>query len=105
MKYPLTLCCAAGLLMASNTSHALPVAPEKDIALLKSACLQIAQEDLLPQNEVSTFLLDCVNDQLTERGYQRIEFLDGIPAFEETDVPSESEKSLIEALEESPRQP
>lgn len=60
----------------SFTAFALPQAPLKDVASLKQACQQIAIEDQLPENEVGSFLLDCVNDQLTEMGYQRITSLD-----------------------------
>ncbi|WP_254693657.1 MULTISPECIES: hypothetical protein [Shewanella] len=62
--------------VVSFTASALPQAPEKDVASLKQACQQIAVEDQLPESEVGSFLLDCVNDQLTEMGYQRITSLD-----------------------------
>ena len=60
----------------SFSASALPQAPAKDVASLKQACQQIAIEDQLPESEVSAFLLDCVNDQLTEMGYERIASLD-----------------------------
>jgi hypothetical protein len=60
----------------SFTAAALPQAPQKDVVSLKQACQQIAVEDQLPETEVSTFLLDCVNDQLTEMGYERVAKLD-----------------------------
>lgn len=65
----------SGLALSFNAS-ALPQAPMKDIVSLKEACQQIAVEDQLPETEVAAFLLDCVNDQLTEMGYERIASLD-----------------------------
>ncbi|MCL1114959.1 MULTISPECIES: hypothetical protein [Shewanella] len=66
---------ASGLTLSFNAS-ALPQASMKDIQSLKEACQQIAIEDQLPENEVGVFLLDCVNDQLTEMGYERIASLE-----------------------------
>ncbi|AZG72405.1 hypothetical protein [Shewanella livingstonensis] len=63
-------------LAISFSAAALPQAPVKDVVSLKDACQQIALEDQLPESEVATFLLDCVNDQLTEMGYQRVSSLD-----------------------------
>ncbi|GGP79944.1 hypothetical protein [Shewanella ulleungensis] len=60
----------------SFTANALPQASVKDVASLKQACQQIALEDQLPEAEIASFLLDCVNDQLTEMGYERITSLD-----------------------------
>lgn len=66
----------ASCVAVSFTASALPAAPLKDVLSLKEACQQIAIEDQLPEAEVSAFLLDCVNDQLTEMGYERIASLD-----------------------------
>ena len=60
----------------SFNAAALPQAPIKNIASLKEACQQIALEDQLPESEIASFLLDCVNDQLTEMGYERVVSLD-----------------------------
>ncbi|MEO3681207.1 hypothetical protein ABHN84_02765 [Shewanella vesiculosa] len=60
----------------SFSAAALPQAPIKDVVSLKDACKQIAVEDQLPESEVGSFLLDCVNDQLTEMGYERVTSLD-----------------------------
>ncbi|WP_435805668.1 hypothetical protein [Shewanella psychromarinicola] len=60
----------------SFNAAALPQAPMEDVLSLKGACQQIVLEDQLPENEVATFLLDCVNDQLTEMGYERVASLD-----------------------------
>ncbi|MGI1998683.1 hypothetical protein [Shewanella frigidimarina] len=60
----------------SFSAAALPQAPVNDVVSLKEACQQIALEDQLPESEVDTFLLDCVNDQLTEMGYERVASLD-----------------------------
>ncbi|MEH6733039.1 MAG: hypothetical protein V7690_00165 [Shewanella sp.] len=60
----------------SFSAAALPQAPFSDVVSLKEACQQIALEDQLPESEVGAFLLDCVNDQLTEMGYERVASLD-----------------------------
>ncbi|QIR15367.1 hypothetical protein [Shewanella aestuarii] len=65
------------LALSPAATMAQPQAPEQQIISLKAACTQIAQEDSIPDNELAQFLLDCVNDQLTESGYQRIESIDG----------------------------
>lgn len=93
----LTLLSSLFLALPSFTLMAMPKAPIKDVEALKVACEQIAQEDQLPDAEIPTFLLDCVNDQLTERGYARIDQLDGVTPVDESKL---GEKSLIEALEE-----
>ncbi|MGI2168817.1 hypothetical protein ACROAE_01240 [Shewanella sp. MF05960] len=66
----------ASCAVLSFSASALPQAPDKDVASLKQACQQIALEDQLPEAEIPSFLLDCVNDQLTEMGYERIASLD-----------------------------
>jgi len=60
----------------SFTAAARPQAPMEDVLSLKEACQQIALEEQLPENEVGPFLLDCVNDQLTEMGYERLTSLE-----------------------------
>lgn len=61
---------------ASFHADALPQADVENIDALKGACQQIAIDDQVPESEVDLFLLDCVNDQLTEMGYARLQELD-----------------------------
>jgi hypothetical protein len=49
-----------------------PPAPTEEIAKLQEVCAQIATEDQVEPQELLQFMLDCVNDQLTEMGYQKI---------------------------------
>lgn len=91
MKYPAVTLIFSSLMLVANTAIALPQPLVKDIVSLKAACAEIAQEDQLPESEIAPFLLDCVNDQLNERGYERVEHLEG---------DSPVEKSLVEVLTE-----
>ena len=50
-------------------------APQIEVEKLTEACSQIATEDQIDNAELPQFMLDCVNDQLTEMGYQRVEKL------------------------------
>ncbi|MCH1929801.1 hypothetical protein L9G16_06355 [Shewanella sp. A25] len=54
----------------------LPPAPANDIAQLTEVCQQMAFEDQIENAELKQYVLDCVNDQLTEMGYQTVEKLD-----------------------------
>ncbi|MCD8475430.1 MAG: hypothetical protein LRY40_01535 [Shewanella fodinae] len=53
----------------------LPQASVADIKELIQVCRQMATEDEVSKAELADYLLDCVNDQLNEMGYQRIESL------------------------------
>lgn len=50
----------------------LPPAPASDIAQLTEVCQQMADEDQIEGEELKQYVLDCVNDQLTEIGYQTV---------------------------------
>ena len=52
-----------------------PVASASDVKQLISVCKQMAVEDEIVKEELNEYLLDCVNDQLNEMGYRRIEAL------------------------------
>ncbi|UJF21598.1 hypothetical protein [Shewanella sp. OMA3-2] len=101
MKYPAITLIFSGLMLVANAAIALPQPSVKDIVSLKAACAEIAQEDSLPESEIAPFLLDCVNDQLNERGYERVENLDGMPQnIDSEQGENPTEKSLIELLVE-----
>ncbi|MCW3173235.1 hypothetical protein [Shewanella subflava] len=113
MKYPAISLLCSTVVLFSAAVNAQPQAQLKDVISLKAACAEIAQEDALPENEIPSFLLDCVNDQLNERGYERVEYLDGVTPNdnvaidtdnESTDT-SENQKSLVEALSEEDTSP
>ncbi len=53
----------------------LPPAPASDIAQLTEVCQQMASEDQVENAELKQYVLDCVNDQLTEMGYQTVKEL------------------------------
>jgi len=53
----------------------LPLAPASDVAQLTEVCQQMASEDQIDNAELPQYVLDCVNDQLTEMGYQTIKEL------------------------------
>ncbi|MDF0535166.1 hypothetical protein KDN34_01510 [Shewanella yunxiaonensis] len=53
----------------------LPQASVADIKELVQVCHQMATEDEVTKAELQDYLLDCVNDQLNEMGYQRVESL------------------------------
>jgi hypothetical protein len=108
MKYPAISLFCSTVMLFSAAVNAQPQAQLKDIISLKAACAAIAQEDSLPENEIPSFLLDCVNDQLNERGYERVEYLEGVASNENGAVDTENtspetqenQKSLVEALSE-----
>lgn len=50
-------------------------APASDVAQLTEVCQQMASEDQIDNAELPQYVLDCVNDQLTEMGYQTIKEL------------------------------
>lgn len=52
-----------------------PPAPASDVAQLTEVCQQMASEDQIDNAELPQYVLDCVNDQLTEMGYQTIKEL------------------------------
>ncbi|GIU02637.1 hypothetical protein C9I43_02185 [Shewanella morhuae] len=64
------------LALVSATSFAddssLPSAPAADVAQLKEVCQQMASEDQVENAELTQYVLDCVNDQLTEIGYKSV---------------------------------
>lgn len=64
------------LALVSATSFAddssLPSAPAADVAQLKEVCQQMASEDQVENAELKQYVLDCVNDQLTEIGYKSV---------------------------------
>ncbi|MGL5046742.1 MAG: hypothetical protein ACRC6S_04035 [Shewanella sp.] len=64
------------LALVSFTSFAddssLPSAPATDVAQLKEACQQMASEDQVDNAELKQYVLDCLNDQLTEIGYKTV---------------------------------
>jgi|TARA_R110002124_G_scaffold141765_2_gene306305 hypothetical protein len=43
------------------------------IAELKQYCNDIAEEDGTDGQDLNTFLLECVNNELTNEGYQKVE--------------------------------
>lgn len=53
----------------------LPPAPATDIVQLTEVCQQMASEDQVENTEIKQYVLDCVNDQLTEMGYQTVKEL------------------------------
>lgn len=53
----------------------LPSAPASDITQLTEVCQQMASEDQVENAELKQYVLDCVNDQLTEMGYQTVKEL------------------------------
>ncbi|MCL1089652.1 hypothetical protein L2744_08530 [Shewanella profunda] len=53
----------------------LPPASASDVAQLTEVCQQMASEDQIENAELPQYVLDCVNDQLTELGYQTIKEL------------------------------
>ncbi|QSX33417.1 hypothetical protein JYB87_17130 [Shewanella avicenniae] len=55
--------------------EALPEASAADVKQLLQVCKQMAVEDEIIKDELADYLLDCVNDQLNEMGYRRIETL------------------------------
>jgi len=54
----------------------LPPAPSEDVVQIKAVCQQIALEDQVEASEMQKFLLDCVNEQLNEMGYQPLASLE-----------------------------
>lgn len=71
-------CATLSFASHSNSDDTLPPptqAPTEEIGKLTEACHQIAVEDQVEANELPQFMLDCVNDQLTEMGYQRVKQL------------------------------
>ncbi|MGI3003824.1 hypothetical protein ACRTDJ_12215 [Shewanella algae] len=65
----------SGAALAADEENALPQASETDIQQFLQTCLQMADEDGVPVEERQQYLLDCVNDQLTEMGYQPLQSL------------------------------
>ncbi|MGL5360029.1 MAG: hypothetical protein ACRDBI_10005 [Shewanella sp.] len=53
----------------------LPPAPASDLAQLIEVCRQMADEDQIDNGELQQYVLDCVNDQLTELGYRTVDSL------------------------------
>ncbi|WP_417763269.1 hypothetical protein [Shewanella sp.] len=53
----------------------LPEASAADVQQLVQVCRQMAVEDEITKEELSEYLLDCVNDQLNEMGYHQIDAL------------------------------
>ncbi|MGX5175479.1 hypothetical protein ACUR5C_15770 [Aliikangiella sp. IMCC44653] len=53
-----------------------PEAPAELIQEIKLQCEEYAQEDQVADEDLADYLLSCVNDELTEQGYQTLESLD-----------------------------
>lgn len=66
------LCFTCVSTISSANDGRAPEASAEQIASLTAACQQIAQEEEIEDSEMSRFVFDCLNDQLTEMGYQRV---------------------------------
>ncbi|KFZ36101.1 hypothetical protein HR45_18215 [Shewanella mangrovi] len=64
---------ASPLVLADD--EPLPEASAADVKQLLQVCKQMAVEDEILKEELPEYLLDCVNDQLNEMGYRRLESL------------------------------
>lgn len=69
----LALLVASGVVCADDDEA--PVASASEVKQLVGVCKQMAVEDEIVKEELNDYLLDCVNDQLNEMGYRRIETL------------------------------
>ncbi|MGL4447677.1 hypothetical protein [Shewanella sp.] len=68
----LSACLAFACIADEST---LPPAPAADLAQLIEVCQQMAVEDQVDNGELQQYVLDCVNDQLTELGYRPVNSL------------------------------
>jgi len=75
MKTRLFLLClfASSNLLADGD---LPQAPQSVIDSARESCMEYAKEDRVPKEEIDGYLLECVNDELEEKGFKKIEYLD-----------------------------
>ncbi|MEE4246693.1 MAG: hypothetical protein V2I33_14880 [Kangiellaceae bacterium] len=67
------------ILLLSSYSFAandLPVAPKEVIKEYLTLCKQYAKEDEVEAAEMKAYLLECVNSELEDNGYQPIKKLD-----------------------------
>jgi len=53
-----------------------PKAPQKAVNEAIETCTKYAEEDEVPETEHKSFMLLCVNDELEDQGYQKVESLD-----------------------------
>lgn len=61
-----------------NTAFAddLPEAPKDELESSIKACQEWADEDKVPADEVKQYILNCVNDDLTNMGYKNVSKID-----------------------------
>ena len=70
---------AASFALLSFTAHSedeMPqAAPQEYVLSLLSTCQEYAQEDEVADNEMTTYLLTCINDELVASNYLPIKKL------------------------------
>jgi len=64
------------LLSFSCLANELAIAPDDVISDYIELCNSYAIEENIEENQLNEYLLNCVNDELTANGYEKIEKLD-----------------------------
>lgn len=76
-KLILTAACLLGLACFSTYAEdELPEASKEIIQDYKQLCMIYASDDNVAKEQMAEYLLTCVNDELSEQGYQKIAQLD-----------------------------
>lgn len=63
--------------MADEPAEQPADAPAAVIQEAKATCLKWAEEDGVAKEELDSYLLQCVNDQLADLGYKPVTKIDG----------------------------
>ncbi len=70
--FALTLALFISATVMANQSD-LPKPEQSLVAELKSLCEGWAEEDGIKEEELATYVLNCVNSELSDMGYQTLE--------------------------------
>jgi hypothetical protein len=69
MKFLLTSLLALSVLHFQAIAEEAKPAPPEVLKEIKQECAEYAKEDEIPKEELSEYMLNCVNDELAERGF------------------------------------
>ncbi len=64
------------LVFSANAEDDTSQAPQSVISEAKSLCEHYAKEDQVASEDLADYVLACVNDELTEQGYSKVDNVD-----------------------------
>jgi hypothetical protein len=75
MKFLLTTLLTLSALHFNALAEEAKQAPQAVLKEIKQECAEYAKEDEISKEELGVYMLNCVNDELTERGFATVKKL------------------------------